>query len=432
MIFFQANLIKFHSRFQSVKSVEDHFKTEQYNNVLFCLHLSNHRMKNHLVIVNLFVLLLCVNVSFSTRITDILCTNDVTLDPKRKLICDNNFRYETDRRYYSCFKEIFTDANGASNITLLETRDCRGATLDPKIPDVFKNLFQYSISFHGIESLSPNDLRFNGLQIFDASHNKLTLIPAGLFVHAPLLWEIDLSSNNIMTVEAGAFSELNQVQVLRLTKNPIRRIDGKIFLPIYLQINTFSMSWENIEELDISDMNGVYEFDFGRSHDGIPRRLTFEKAIKTSSFWSYTIRYVSENDLKNLKVFNASGSAVKHIVKIIEILGPSIEVLDVSSNHIGQVNGSAFERFSNIQYLNLSNTNLTSFDLNDLNSRTELKTLDISYNDLNKINFTPAAGSFRNLETLNVIGNKLDNINFATTSNFPKLSNLGNIQNNFV
>lgn len=389
-------------------------------------------MKNHLIIVNLCILLLSVNISFSTTITDILCTNDETVEPKRKLICDNNFKYETDRRYHSCFKEIFTDANGASNITLLETRDCRGSTLDTRIPNVFKNLFQYSVSFHGIESLSPDDLRFDGLKIFDASHNQLKRISAGLFVHAPLLWEIDLSFNKIETVEAGAFSELNGLYVLKLTNNPIRHFDGKIVLPIFFQVTAFSITWENVQEFVISDMNGVYEFGFGDPHDGLPRRLTLGKATKKSSFWSYTVRYVGENDLKNLKVFNASGSGVKGVVKIIDILGASIEVLDVSSNFIGQLNGSVFDRFTNLQHLNLSNTNLTDFDLDEIHNRDQLKILDVSYNDLDKINFTPADGSFKNLETLNLIGNKLDNIDFTTRSNFPKLANLSIVQNNFV
>lgn len=366
-------------------------------------------MKNHLIniIIYWFILLLSVNISFSTRITDILCTNDASVDPKRKIICDTNFKYDTDRRYYSCFKEIFEDANGANNITSFETHDCRGTTLDPRIPDVFKNLFQYSISLHGIESLSSDDLRFNRLQIFVASYNKLTTITAGLFIHSPHLWDIDLSFNNIETVEPGAFSELKELYVLKLTNNPIRHFDGKIFLPINFQINSFSISWENVEEFDISDMNGVYEFNFGNAANGLPRRLAIGKESKTSDAWTYSIRYVSEDNFRNVKIFNASGSAVKNIVKIIGILGPKLEKLDVSSNSIGQLNGSVFERFSNLQYLNVSSTNLTSIDFSDYHHRAELKVLDISHNNLNGINSGSSNEIFGNLEKLNLMGNNV-------------------------
>lgn len=337
-------------------------------------------MKSHSAIVNLcIVFVLYVNTSQSTRITDILCTNDTFADPKHKLVCDSNFKYETDRRYYSCFKEIFTDANGANDITYLETRDCRGVTLDPRIPEVFKNLFQYSISFHGVESLTPDDLRFNGLKIFDASHNKLSTVSAGLFVHAPRLWDIDLSFNRIKTVEPGVFSELNELYVLKLTNNPIRRYDGKIFLPIDFQVNSFFITWENVEEFDISDMKGMYEFAFGNATN----RLTIQKETKTSLAWTLSIRHVSEDNLRNVKVFNASGSAVQNVVNVIGILGPKLERLDVSSNSIGQLNGKVFDRFSHLQYLNLSNTNLTSIDFSDYHNRAKLKVLDISNNNLN-------------------------------------------------
>lgn len=343
-------------------------------------------MKNHSAIVYLFsvfVLVLCVNIAQSTRITDILCTNDALVHPTHKLVCDNNFKYETDRRYYSCFKEIFTDANGANNITYLETGDCRGATLDPRIPDVFKNLFQYSISLHEIGSLSPDDLRLNGLKIFDASHNKLTTISAGLFIHTPRLWDIDLSFNRIETVEPGAFSKLNELYVLKLTNNPIRRYDGKIFLPIDFKVNSFYISWENVEEFDISDMYGMYEFTFGNATNGLPRRLAITKETKTPLVWNLRIRYVSEDNFRNVKMFNASGSAVKHIVGVIGILGPKLEKLDVSSNSIGQLNGTLFNRFSNLQYLNVSNANLTSIDFSDYQNRAKLKVLDTTGNNLN-------------------------------------------------
>lgn len=389
-------------------------------------------MKSHLIIVNLFISLLCTNNSFATRITDILCTNDTKIFPNRKLICDNNFTYETDQRYYSCYKKVFTEENGANNILYLETGDCRGSTLDPQIPNVFKNLVQYGIVLHGIESLSPDDLRFTQLKFFDASYNKLTFIPDALFVHAPLLESIDLSWNNILTVEAGAFSELKKLYILQLTNNPIVRFDGKIFLPIDFRVNTFSISWRNVEDIDISNMNGVYQFGFADSHNGLPRRLSLVKETRTTEVWSSIFRFVSKDDLKNVKIFNASNSAVRDVVKIIDILGSSLEVLDVSSNSIGKLNGSVFDRFTNLHHLNLSNTNLTSFDLDEFHNRNELKLLDISFNNLNKINFTPASGAFKNLETFNVIGNKLDNVNFTTQSDFPKLTNLGIEQNNLV
>lgn len=276
--------------------------------------------------------------------------------------------------------------------------------MDPRIPEVFKNLFQYSVSLHGIESLSPDDMRFNRLKVFDASYNKLTTISAGLFRHAPHLWDIDLSSNNIDTVEPGAFSELEGLYGLKLTNNPIRRYDGRIFLPIDFQVNSFALSWENVKEFDISGFNGMYDFDLGNATNGLPRRLIIGKETKTSTAWTYTIRYVTEENFKNVRIFNASGAGIKNIMKIVGILGPKLDKLDVSSNSIGQLNGSVFNRFEHLQYLNVSNTNLTSIDFNDYHHRAELKILDVSHNNLDGINSGSSNEVVGNLEKLNLMG----------------------------
>lgn len=280
---------------------------------------------------------------------------------------------------------------------------------------MFPNLHTYDISHHGIETLTYNDLRLDNLVTFIASHNKLTSIPAGLFRHAPKLWGIFLDFNHITTLEAGAFSEVKETTTISLDHNPIRRIDGKIFLPMNLRLNKLSITWDNVEEFDISDMNGLYEFRYDKLFDA----FAFGKDDTTNG-GSYQTKHYKKDCFANLKVFKASGAGVNNVMEFVEILGPSLEELDVSSNFIGQLNGNAFDRFSNLHYLNLSSTNLTSFDFNDFHNRAALQVLDISYNNINGIDFAPSVGVFENLETLNVRGNRVSNI----PDIFPKLCSL--------
>lgn len=174
-------------------------------------------------------------------------------------------------------------------------------------------------------------------------------------------------------------------------------------------------------------MNGA--FDFGYSSFIYPG-LTFGTYKDPNNDQSYLTGHYQSDQFENLLYFNASGSAVQDVVKIIGILGSSLEVLDVSSNYIGHLNEAVFDRFSQLRYLNLQNTNLKSFDFN-LKNRAELQVLDISYNNLNRINFTPFAGRFENLRTLHLIGNKLDDIDFVTPMNFPKLTTLVISHNEF-
>lgn len=168
------------------------------------------KMKSAVICISLYIILLCANVSFSTTITDCLCTIRSVVPPKIILICDNEITpNKSNSQYYSCYNEIFT--NGAVSVDSLKTDNfCKGSTLDPGIPATFKGLTEYDISYHGIESLSPDELRFSGLFRLNASHNNLQHIQVGLFKYAPELFRVDLNFNNIMVVEAGVFFRANQ------------------------------------------------------------------------------------------------------------------------------------------------------------------------------------------------------------------------------
>lgn len=382
-------------------------------------------MKSNLISVLLLIFLLDVDISFSTRITAYLCSNQANLRPPKKLICDNVV--EQDPRYHSCSLETFRYIDNRN----LETGDCRGGSLDPTIPDKFPDIRTYDISYHGIYNISNGDLRFNFLEMFIASHNRLMEIPANLFIQTPQLREIDLSYNYIEKIAEGVFFEIeNANATINLQNNPLKHIDGKIFLPLQLRFIEFSITWDNVEQFDISSMRNVYDFGFKESPNknlcglkiGIQR-----KPIK----WAHSTTYYNEKHLKNLKVFNASNSGVHEIEKIIGVLTPSIEVIDVSMNTIRHLNESVFGKFINLQYLSLQSTELKSFDFNEFNKRQTLTVLDLSYNLIDRINFTPYAGSFENLATLNLVNNELDEIDFVTRWNFPKLSSLGISMNRF-
>lgn len=360
-----------------------------------------------LFFIPLFVLLLCAKKSFSTKITGYLCTNGPKAE--NKLVCDNIV--EADSRFYSCDFNNFTYGRG-NELGLLRTGGCRGSTLDPKIPELFPNLNFYDISNHGIETITSEDLRFNHLVGFTAPHNKLTSIPAGLFKYITnTIWQIDLEFNNITSFEKDALSEVGEETIISLQNNPLRRIDGKIFLPIHFRNTHVSITWENVEEFDISNMSGI--FNFGHSFDA----LAIGKQVDRSTYRS--IHYTKDNFV-NLKVFNASHTAINDIVKIIELLGSSLEVLDVTSSSISELNVGIFNRFKNLQQLILSNMNLKVVDFHGFNNRASLKVLDLSYNNLNGIDFAQDVGVFENLETLNLKGNKVGDI----PDIFPKLSNL--------
>lgn len=340
----------------------DHLRSTQYFDVD-----NRINMKTIPLISVSFCIILfwCVNISCSARITDCLCTNHTSL-VAIKLICDNNTIKEDNLQYYSCYREIFIDGLGSPVPELELDELCRGSTLDPQIPDAFKRINRYNISHLGLKSLSSDDLRFNYLHELYATNNKLEILPAGLFKYAPQLEKINLKNNNLLTVEAGAFSELPELQSLNLQNNPLKHFDVKTFLLLEFRLDEFYVSLKNIEEIDLSHMNGVYDFGF---NDEIDAGLEISKEERTPHQHSRHYYQFVLSDLENLKYFNVSGTTIRRIEEVIETLGSSIEMLDLSSSFIGQFNGNAFDHFYNLHSLNLSHTNLTSITSTSTNSK---------------------------------------------------------------
>lgn len=214
-----------------------------------------------------------INLSFSTKIIDCECANSTIAYKEFKLICNNSTKWSTNS--YSCYRELFVSGTNRYRFGSVSIGDCRGSTLDPRISNAFKSIDidTYDITYHGIETLSPNDLQFKTLETFKAAHNNLTMIPIGLFIYAGQLLRIDLSFNQISIVETGAFMELRYLSELQLAHNPIRCLDGMTFLPIALLAFSLQLPWDQMVEFDISNLaiewdfrylefNGTHQFKF--------------------------------------------------------------------------------------------------------------------------------------------------------------------------
>lgn len=373
-------------------------------------------MRNVLILIGLLISLLSANVSCNSacrcpnRVNPYGVASAFKLNSKVILICTD---YGTLAQH-----PIFE----SSDLKSIHVRRCVGATLDPRIPGAFKNLVHYDIQGLGLESLSPDDLRFEKLASLHASHNKFTTIPLGLFVHAPNLHTIDLGENKIATVPVGAFSELPNLGWLRLEGNPIRYFDGRALMPLRIKIQTidFRLPWETIDVFDISHMRGMFNYHIG------------DRWFEVSQPGVQYVNSFRNDDFGHVKVFNASDTPINSVANLFEFLSPSLEALDVSSSPISHLNRSVFERFEKLHFVNFSNTNLSSFDFDDIHNLKQLDVLDLSHNNLTEIHFPSGVGSFPRLKTLNLIGNQLTEIDFVTLTNFPKLTSLGISQNHLT
>lgn len=337
---------------------------------------------------------------------------------------------------FECFHAYFKNKYLKDKVQTVETGNCRGNRLNSSLPDFFRSLHEYNIFYYGVEYLSASELNFRSLKKLNASHNELSSILGSTFDKTPNLAEIDFSFNKIMALEKDAFSRLGELQILdlksnfielidknmfdrnkklkqlNLAENPLKRFDGNIFWPL-LNSCSVQISCDHLKELDTSCLEESLKIEF------LKKSIIFRTSENSSKLT------LPEESFKNLTYFNISGNRLQNASKFVEILGPSIETLDLSSNFVGTPRSKIFkfmkiiEYFGNLAHLSLSNMHLTNVTFNATESK--LKVLELYGNQLSSLSFD---GKFEYLEKFDASHNNLIEIQPSIFNSIPNVADI--------
>lgn len=337
----------------------------------------------------------------------------------------NRYLYKTftnlrvfDISFYGTHK-LTADVLQLPNLEKLNASHNNIYSLNASVLMNLKNLIEADFSFNKFTELHPSD--FDGITNANAlnfSHNTIHILSENTFCNLNELNVLDLSHNVITSIEENQFKFNKKLKKLRLNNNPIKRFDGNIFLPL-LSSASVVISWNGLEEIDTSCLKQSLKISVQR-----------DKIIFGTTENHSELECPREN-FKNLTRFSISGNQLQNATVIIDSLGRSITNLDVSSNFIGALSARTFEMFSNLKYLNLSQTNMSSFDIAILFHQHKLNVLDISHNHLKMLIFTLLPRNFYHLHTLNLEDNNLTEIDTLTKEYFPSLKNLSISRNHF-
>lgn len=339
------------------------------------------------------------------------------------------------------------------------------------------SLIELNLSNMDLQTLQPKDFhRATQLQKLDVSHNSLTKLPAELFINASKLKQVDFSNNQIDYIDEEAFRTSSDdvssnIETINLSHNQIRSIGNQTFVNLSALIEV-NLEDNLIETLDTEvfsenqnlkrvrfDGNKLKEFicsghfviyDLNVSFNRIERfnascivinalRINIEKyenqdvpeitgqggPLNTGN-WKLT-----EDDLSKMKSLNVSNSQIDDIHGIIGRLSEPLTTLDVSSNILGTVSVYAFARLENLDILVLRNTSLSTIQYGLFHHQKKLRLLDISYNNLKKIQFEAFGRYLVNLQSLFLDGNNLTEIDGLRKKAFPTVHILGISNNNF-
>lgn len=178
------------------------------------------------------------------------------------------------------------------------------------------------------------------------------------------LIDFNVAENQIENTDGLIRYLPSNVQGLNLAGNSLR--SGNAF--------NFFERLTALKYLNLSDTN-LLIFD---ANSLKPHRHLISLDVSHNNLSNVNFAIVS-NTMDQLRELHASESQIANVSDVIEHLGASIQILDLSRNHIGPiVNASLFQTLTNLTHLNLSGTHLQKFDFETIKTSKWLHTLDIS------------------------------------------------------
>lgn len=327
-----------------------------------------------------------------------------------------------------------------SEVKRLKLNGCDSVIVSEAIKK-YSNVRVLDISDSGYKTLDWLDLQLESLQIFNASHNEISNITK-LLHKVPSINEVDLSHNKFKTLAWTSFGQLDTLTKLDLSHNLLEHINPDIFfasinlesvdlsnnnflsLPefphsgklktIHLEENTIKnftcqrIPWMSSVSVHLS-WTYVELFDGHDYCDGKELRVTWnrdDEGIFTTADGQFEL-HCNGQSFRNVHYFRAGHNAFSNVIDILNSFDEPLSHLDLAGNYLGQLDINTLKKFANLNELSLSDTKLVYFDFGMLKSDRTLKSLDISYNHLKRLNNMALLKNFVQLKELNVAGNDL-------------------------
>lgn len=241
----------------------------------------------------------------------------------------------------------------------------------------------------GSSGISPKTIQL----LKDLSHRfvhnqELLRLPAGLFKDLPIQ-ELHLEQNGIKDIDAGAFSNIANLQKLSIVKNNLNVVKNGIFnnLPVV----TLSLSHNRISNLERDCLTGLSKL----------KRLYLE-SNRLSDFQPEILlnhpEILEELSLKNNEFNEIDRNTVRGFT--------GLKLLNVKNNKISKISVYTFENLDNLRVLILSN-NLILDLAPDVFPKTGLLNLEKLYLNRNHLSFltTTTLERLKHIKHISIGGN---------------------------
>ena len=322
---------------------------------------------------------------------------------------------------------VNVDDNSLAGLGSLRLVNLAGNQLTSLPPGLFSsstaagaNLAELYVSANGLTVLAPGLFRgLSQLLVLDLSENQLTASSFGATTLSglPRLAVLSLHNNRIARLDAGLFSDLNNLQILRLDGNMLESLPQGLFSSLP-HLHTLILSRNRLARIDGQLLANLGSLSILALDNNMIEHIDQEALANTTQLQDVNL---SGNNLPSVPVALSALSRL-HSLDLGEnrIVGFDYSVLrnmkELSSlrlldNHVGNITRQTLASLPSLRILNLSKNRIAAIEEGAFSHNPLLQAVRLDANELTDL--TGLFHSLAHLVWLNVSDNRLAHFDYA-------------------
>ncbi|XP_053621552.1 protein artichoke [Plodia interpunctella] len=258
--------------------------------------------------------------------------------------------------------------------------------------------------------------------------NQISDIGRSTFSAVTRIGTIDLARNRITNVDFQMFKEVKYVELINLAENNITSISTQAFTDLYLSVVNISHNQlDTIESGAFQNCNNMTILDLSYNKlKKIPRgafdenSYAFELNVAYNNFTDFS--QIPIHNMTGIRILNASYNQLENIPKMAFPKLYELHTVDVSYNKLTDIFNGVFQNLFSLRYLNVSHNELEQIKPATFGALSTVFRLDLSHNRLtsgSRGGLAKLAGcremdlSYNQLDTIPQIPISLGELNFA-------------------
>ena len=319
---------------------------------------------------------------------------------------------------------VNVDDNSLVGLASLRLVNLAGNQLTSLPPGLFSssgaNLAELYVSANGLTVLAPGLFRgLSQLLVLDLSENQLTASSFGATTLSalPRLAVLSLHNNRIARLDAALFSELTNLQILRLDGNLLESLPQGLFASLP-HLHTLILSHNRLARIDGQLLANLGSLSILALDNNLIEHIDDEAMANTTHLQDLNL---SGNNLPTVPVA-LQGLVGLHSLDLGEnrIVGFDYAVLSgmkqlsslrLLDNHMGNVSRATFASLPSLRILNLSKNRIGAIEEGAFSHNNLLQAVRLDANEL--IDLSGLFHSLNHLVWLNVSDNRLAHFDYA-------------------